>query len=314
MPSADVTVTIICDRKDNGETTEQEDFYHEVSKNYASMAGAMGSKVFEGPLSVIASQTDDSCLIQNYRKGKVNSLSISENSTGETYVTINAGCKVIGLSRGSYTVVSAYNGTEWTGVSNLKMPKIDKKGILKLKKIKNVPIYTVCLKGPKGLIRIRVIDVKFDPQIKKATINSNPVTTSGTVSGNSVSGNSVSGNSTEGIILDVTDSVFKSTGLLNGVWKVGKDSYVTQVGVRQLISVNSKVSVYATVMNDGTLLVEPVTPVKAKVNVKYNLNGKVYKTKLDLSNVGVPASKVAYREMFVKGFEVNKNQIVVVNR
>lgn len=73
-------------------------------------------------------------------------------------------------------------------------------------------------------------------------------------------------------------------------------------------------SVFATLTTDGSLLVEPAGALKGKVSVTYSLNGKIYRTRLDLRNTEIPLNNVAVRQSFLKGFEANRNQIVAVKR
>ncbi len=295
IPESDVKVTVVTGRKANGETTSREDFEAGVSANYAKLTAAANDKTFTGDVPTLAAEEDDALIIQNFVKGKVKSITISENSTGDSRVTVNTKVKIRGLT--GYTVVSAFNGTEYKGVSDVKLPKIDKKGNMKLKKVKNVPIYTVCLNGPKGFVQLKVVDVKFDPDIKNAVLNTN----------------TVSGNMTEAMLVDVTDAALKSSGFLNGYVKVGKGT-VTEIGKRQEIKANSQVSIFVTMNPDGTFLVESTGPVTGGVSIKYNLNGKLYKVPVKLSNEEIRPSKIPYREKFQKGFEANKNKIVFVTR
>jgi len=318
MPENDLIVTIKTDRKSNGETTTREDYERTVSENYAAIAVADENKAFEGTVPVMGAADDDAIIIQHYSKGKVKSVSISENSTGRSNVTINTRVKVRNLT--GYTVVSAYSGTEWKGVSNVKLPKIDKKGCMRLKKIKGVPVYTIVLNGPKGQVNIKVVDVKFYPGIKKAALDANAFPEEyleyHTVSGNTVSANTVSSNKEltpnmiEAMVLDITDSAWRSSGFVTGVVKVGKTK-MTAIGKRQLVKAGSKASVYVTVNTDGTILLEPVAGSNGTVKITYTPNGRSYKTSVKLSNRGVPSSSTYDRDLFLHGFGENKNSIFI---
>ncbi|MBR6329523.1 MAG: hypothetical protein IKR68_07725 [Lachnospiraceae bacterium] len=293
MPESDVTVEFNTSRKAGGEPTEDEKLEAKVSENAAKLAEINDMKKFNGDVDGILQDKDDNATtILHFKRKKVKTVSISENMAGTSEVTLNARLQVSGLK--GCTVVSAYNGTEWKGISNIKLPKISKKGILKLKSLKNAPVYTVVVKTEKGTITIHVRDIAFDVNIKRAKLM--------------MAGNTTSGN--EAIIIEPTVKVTnESADFASGYWIMNKRTIVKN-GVRQAITIKGK-TYYATANNDGSILIEQDAGGGVnKISAKYVLNGRIYKTTVKIGKVAPTGEKaIAANNALKAGSKLNRNKI-----
>ncbi|MBR0149589.1 MAG: Ig-like domain-containing protein [Lachnospiraceae bacterium] len=225
----------------------------EVSANYADMAAASAKGAADRTVVVKGAVSDNGVLIQNYKKGKVKSITISTNSVSDCRVTVNAKVKVF-LPAGFGGVGAISN---MTGVGKTKPLKVNKKGAVSLKAFKGVSKYDVTFTGASGKITITVVNLAFDKALKKLQVSANAILT-------------VRPTLQAGKVNDIK----AGAGFLNGVWMVDK-TIISKPGV----PVSGKNGAKVTLNANGTVT---VTNVAGKGNVKltYMLNGKKYVTAL----------------------------------
>ncbi len=252
-PTPDEPGTVSGDTVDKtGDPVLSEKTVAEVSANYADMAAASAKGAADRTVVVKGAVSDNGVLIQNYKKGKVKSITISTNSVSDCRVTVNAKVKVF-LPAGFGGVGAISN---MTGVGKTKPLKVNKKGAVSLKAFKGVSKYDVTFTGASGKITITVVNLAFDKALKKLQVSANAILT-------------VRPTLQAGKVNDIK----AGAGFLNGVWMVDK-TIISKPGQ----TVSGKNGAKVTLNANGTVTVTNV--VNKNVKLTYMLNGKKYVTAL----------------------------------
>ncbi|MBR4175198.1 MAG: Ig-like domain-containing protein [Lachnospiraceae bacterium] len=252
-PTPDEPGTVSGDTVDKtGDPVLSEKTVAEVSANYADMAAASAKGAADRTVVVKGAVSDNGVLIQNYKKGKVKSITISTNSVSDCRVTVNAKVKVF-LPAGFGGVGAISN---MTGVGKTKPLKVNKKGAVSLKAFKGVSKYDVTFTGASGKITITVVNLAFDKALKKLQVSANAILT-------------VRPTLQAGKLNDIK----AGAGFLNGVWMVDK-TIISKPGQ----TVSGKNGAKVTLNANGTVTVTNV--VNKNVKLTYMLNGKKYTTAL----------------------------------
>ncbi|MBR4173881.1 MAG: hypothetical protein IKR56_00905, partial [Lachnospiraceae bacterium] len=240
-----------------------------VSSNYEKMAKLSVKGGAETDVVVKGAFDDTGLLIQHYKGGKVKLVTVSEckvsqnSASSNTVVTVNAKTKVCLPASYANTMSDAPRSTLGHS-SKLAALKVNKKGIVKPKAYAGCAIYEAIFTNAAGsTITLRVVSLGFDTSLKKMAVSP---------SQNLIVRPTMLYGSRDTLIA-------QGSGLLNGVWTIGKN-IVLMPG--QTVS-DPKTGAKVTLNANGTLKVTNLAN-KGNLKIAYSLNGRTYKTSIKSQN------------------------------